>query len=229
MVRNKDFYLRVKTKDNVFTDLNIGVQLKIKEEDTETAFFSLENPDEQINTYVQNVVRSKVPTMKLDELFESQGEIGEYVRKTLAEKMTDFGYTIVDTLINDITPAPDVENAMNKINASERLKEATKNEAGATYIKQVREAEADRDRKILQGEGISGQRLAILKGYEDGVDDMSKSLGLTPKEVVKFVLETQRYDMLEQIGTSDNAKIVYLNHSNETETDIMNGNIKASN
>ena len=70
MVVNKEFGLKVKTKDNVFTTLNIGVQLQIKSEDTATAFFSLDNPDEQISTYIQNVVRSKVPTMKLDEFIE---------------------------------------------------------------------------------------------------------------------------------------------------------------
>lgn len=73
MVANEEFHLRVKTKDNVFTNLNIGVQIKIKHEDTSRAFLSLDDPKEQISTYVQNVVRSKVPTMKLDDLFESQG------------------------------------------------------------------------------------------------------------------------------------------------------------
>lgn len=35
---------------------------------------------------VQNVVRSKVPKMKLDELFESQGDIGDYVSNKLSKK-----------------------------------------------------------------------------------------------------------------------------------------------
>lgn len=233
-VQNKEFQLRVKTKDNVFTDLSIGVQIQVKEEDTEKAFFSLQNPAEQIDTYVQNVVRSKVPTMKLDELFESQGEIGESVRERLDSKMSEYGYTIIDTLVNDISPDKEVSRAMNAINASERLKEAAKNEAETNYIKKVREAEADRDRKILQGEGISGQRLAILKGYEEGVDKMANSLGLTAKEVVNFVLETQRFDMLENIGTSNNTKTVFLDHNrsefNKSEfnkSDIRNGMMEA--
>lgn len=215
MVQSKEFQIRVKTKDNVFTELNIGVQLQIKPEDTEKAYFSLENPDDQIDTYVQNVVRSKAPTMKLDELFESQGDIGESVKNSLDEKMSGYGWTIIDTLVNDIKPAIEVEEAMNQINASDRLKQAAKNEADALYIRKVREAEADRDRKILQGKGISGQRLAILKGYEQGVDEMATSLGLTAQDVVNFVLETQRYDMLETIGTSKNAKTVFLNHQHK--------------
>jgi regulator of protease activity HflC (stomatin/prohibitin superfamily) len=210
-IMNKNFQMRVKTRDNVFTDLHIGVQLQIKAEDTERAFFSLDNPDEQVDTYVQNVVRSRVPGMKLDELFESQGDIGSAVRTELDEKMGGYGYTIVDTLVNDISPDPEVMKAMNAINASERMKDAAKNEAEAGYIRKVREAEADRDRKILQGEGISGQRLAILKGLQEGVESMSVSLNMTPTEVSEFVLRIQNMDMMEMIGTSNNAKTIFMN------------------
>ena len=209
-IMNKNFKMRVKTRDNVFTDLHIGVQLQVKPEDTEKAFFSLDEPAEQIDTYVQNVVRSKVPGMKLDELFESQGDIGAAVRDELDVKIGDYGYTIVDTLVNDISPDPEVMKAMNAINASERMKEAAKNEAEAEYIRKVREAEADRDRKILQGEGISGQRLAILKGLQEGVEDMSTSLNMSPEQVSEFVLRIQNMDMMEMIGTSPNAKTVFM-------------------
>jgi regulator of protease activity HflC (stomatin/prohibitin superfamily) len=100
--------------------------------------------------------------------------------------------------------------AMNKINASERLKEAAQNEADASYIRKVREAEGDKQRKILNGEGISGQRLAILQGYSTGVESMAHGLGLSSADIVNFVLETQRYDMLSEVGISENAKTIFL-------------------
>lgn len=212
MIQNKDFHLTVKTKDNVFTSLSIGIQIKIEPKDTVKAFFSLEDPNKQIDTYVQNVVRSKVPQMRLDELFESQGDIGDAVFKHLAEKMNNYGWTIIDTLVNDIKPANEVISAMNKINASERLKEAAINQAEANYIKHVKEAEADKQRKILQGEGISGQRLAILKGYEMGVEDLAKKLGITPRDIMDFVMKTQHLDTIQQIGSSNNAKTIFVNH-----------------
>lgn len=219
MVQHKDFRTRVKTRDNVFTDLNIGVQLQIKPDDTEKAFFSLERPDAQIDSYVQNVVRSYVPKMTLDQLFASQGDIGNAVGEQLSAKMADYGYTIVDTLVNDISPASEVRDAMNAINAAERMKEAARNEADASYIRKVKDAEADRDRKILQGQGISGQRKAILDGYRSGVDEMATKLGLSPQEVVAFVLATQKMDMLETIGRSSNAKTVFLDHSSNSFSD----------
>lgn len=133
-VIEKVFILSVKTKDNVFTDLHLSIQLQIKAEDTKKAYFSLGDPRDQIASYVQNVVRSHTPKMTLDELFESQSDISNSVSEHLQSKMSDYGYTILDTLINDIVPAHIVSDSMNQINASERLKVAAKNEAEIMHL-----------------------------------------------------------------------------------------------
>lgn len=209
LVQDK-FNFETKTKDNVFVKLRLAIQYHTKPEDTKQAFFSLDNPHDQIDSYVENVVRAKVPTMKLDELFESHNDICESVSRRLKDKMITYGFTIENTLVTDIDPSHDVKEAMNRINASERLKEAAVNEADAQYIRDVRKAEADRDRKRLQGEGISQQRVAILQGYETGVDAMSKRFGLTPKDIIEFVREIQELDTMESIGRSNNAKTIFL-------------------
>ena len=209
-VINKEFRIKVKTMDNAFADMHIGVQMRIKPVDSKTAFFSLDDPDGQLSTYVQNVVRGLVPSMTLDNLFQSTTEINDAVRNSLDGKMSGFGYTIIDTLVSDIRPAKNVVDAMNSINAAEKTKEAALAHADAEYIRQVRKAEGDRQRKILQGEGISGQRLAILNGYQSSVDNMSTAFGLSPKDVIDFVLKTQEFDMMETIGTSINTKTIFV-------------------
>jgi regulator of protease activity HflC (stomatin/prohibitin superfamily) len=61
-------------------------------------------------------------------------------------------------------------SAMNRVVESEKLKEAAYNEADAEKIKQVKEAEAEKESKILLGEGMAGQRMAIAKGFKESVD-----------------------------------------------------------
>lgn len=70
-LQQKSVFLQVKTKDNVLTNLGIDIQYKVKAEDTAKAFFSLDDPVGQIDSFIKNEVRSRVPKMKLDELFES--------------------------------------------------------------------------------------------------------------------------------------------------------------
>lgn len=222
-LKQDTFRFEVKTKDDTFTKLGLAVQYRIEEKNADKAFFSLEDPVHQMNAYIENVVRAKVPKMELNDLFSSQDEICDTVASTLASKMDEHGFTIVNTLVTEIEPAKEVKDAMNKINASARLKEAAKNEADAHYIKEVRQAEADRDRKRLQGEGISQQRQAIMRGYQAGIADMSKHLGLNNGRIIDLVMNTQHLDTLESIGKSANTKTVFLNHqpSSSFRSDII--------
>jgi len=160
---------------------------------------SLDDPVKQMDSYVGNLIRSEIPRIKLDELFKSQNHIGDKVAQELSHKMEQNGISIINTLVTKIDPDESVKDAMNESNASERLKQVAKNNADAKYIEKVREAEGDRDRMRLQGEGISQQRVAILKGYEEGIEDLAKRMGLQPKDVMKFAYEIQRLDVLSQI------------------------------
>ena len=211
-LKQDTFAFEVKTKDNVFARIGLAVQYRIQEEDTEKAFFSLENPKEQIDAYVENVVRAKVPKMNLDDLFESQDDICKSVQQELSKKMKDHGFTIENTLVTEINPDTEVKDAMNKINASNRLKEAARNEADANYIKKVRDAEADRDRKRLDGEGISQQRAAIFTGYKEGVKEMADDLGVSAMTVTDFLLKMQHLDTIGSIGRSENTKTIFVGH-----------------
>ena len=211
-LQQKTFRFEAFTADNVSTHLGIAVQFQVDPENSEKAFFSMYDPYEQINSFIENVVRAEVPKITLLDLFKQQDKISNSVYDSLSDMMEKYGYNIRNTLITTVDPDPKVKQAMNQVYESEQLKVVAKNQADARYISQVRDAEADRDRKILQGQGISGRRLEILKGYEQGVGEMAESLGITPKDVVDFVLSTQHLDAVERIGMSQNAKTLFLDH-----------------
>lgn len=220
-LKEDTFKFEIKTKDNVFANLMVSVQYKVKFENTEKAFYQMDSPVKQMNSYIENTIRSTTPKMTLDHLFLSQDEIAQDVKHHVEEKMEMLGITIVSTLIKNIEPDQFVKDAMNKINASERLKIAAKEEADAEYIKQVRAAESDKERKRLQGEGISAQRKAIMDGYMDSVKEMSSITGLSGTQIVDFVLTVQRMDMLEIVGKSPNSKTIFVDHSIQKMEEIQ--------
>jgi regulator of protease activity HflC (stomatin/prohibitin superfamily) len=217
-LRENTFNFEIKTKDDVFANLIISVQYKIKDENSEKAFYQMESPVEQMSSYIENIIRVTAPTMTLDELYESQNEISQNVMTNVAPKMEQYGLSIENTLVKNIDPDKLVKASMNKINSSKRLKFAASEEAEAEYIKKVREAEADRDRKRLQGEGISAQRKAILDGYKESVDDMSTKFGVSQREIIDFVLKTQHLDMLEIIGNSPGTKTIFVDHNIQSDS-----------
>ena len=211
-IRQENFHFRVKTKDDAFTTMHLSVQYKVHEEDAEKAFFSMTNPIQQIDAYIENVIRSHVPKMDLKTLFEDPDSLCKRVKETLGPMMRDNGYTIMNTLVTNIEPDKEIQSAMNRVVASERLRQAATNEAEAEYIKAVRQAEADRDRKRLQGEGIAEQRRAILDGYRDSLAQMRDTLGISAKEALTLTSKTMYYDTLERIGTNKGTRTLFLTH-----------------
>ncbi len=219
--QQNNFEFSIMTKDKVFASLRLSTQYKIEPHDTSKAFFSLSDPKSQIESYVENSVRSYATKSTLTELFESFDEIGKLITESLHDKMYEHGYTLENILVTGIKPDKEVENAINRTSASERLKEAAKNEAEAEYTRKIREAEGERDKKILHGQGIAGQRQAIINGYQESVQDMVDHTGLLPLQILDFMLKTQELDTKEQIGKSSNAKVLFFESMDQNKSLIM--------
>ena len=116
------------------------------------AFYRLTNPDQQITAHVFDAVRSQVPTMTLDHVFEKKSDIEEAVSIGLKTKINNYGYDIDGSPVTDIQPDEKVRAAMNEINAASRLREAAEQQGEAVRIKTVKAAEAEKESKKLQGE-----------------------------------------------------------------------------
>ncbi|MBJ27373.1 MAG: SPFH domain-containing protein [Chloroflexi bacterium] len=164
-IRQLDVPVETKTQDNVFVNLGVSVQFLAMQDKIFDAFYRLTDVNTQITSYVYDVVRGEVPKKTLDEVFETKDELAQIIKGDLSESMDTFGYSIVKSLITDIDPDANVKEAMNQINATERLRVAAQNEAEADKIRQVKSAEADAEAKKLQGEGIAKQRAAIIEGF----------------------------------------------------------------
>lgn len=215
--------IETKTKDNVFVKLDISVQLAVT--DVYSSNYKLTNPASQISSYVFDVVRASVPKMTLDEVFEKKDDIATEVKKHLAETMKEYGFVIIQALVLDVNPENSVKEAMNKINASQRLMVAAQNEGEANKVKIIKAAEAESESKKLQGEGIANQRKAIVDGLKESVEGFSKATGEDAKAVMNLVLMTQYFDTMKEIG--GNGKVIFMSHSPSSISDIRSQMMEA--
>jgi regulator of protease activity HflC (stomatin/prohibitin superfamily) len=213
-VRELEVDVESKTADDVFVNLKIAVQFFVREEEdtVKAAHYKLMNPGQQITSYVFDTVRSLVPEMPVDHVFSEKEKIATAVKGRLEEIMQNYGYTIVQSLVNDIQPDAKVKEAMNHVNATARLREAAKNEAEATKIRTIAAAEAEARAKELQGVGIARQRLAIANGLKESVAACSEA-GISSEEATKMVLLTQHYDTVTAVGTQSKATIIMVPYS----------------
>ncbi|MFL1894453.1 SPFH domain-containing protein [Aquimarina sp. 2-A2] len=223
-IQQLDVIVETKTKDDVFVRLKISVQYQVLKTKIYDAFYRLENPQDQITSYVFDVVRAEVPKMKLDDVFERKDDIAIAVKSELNEAMIDYGYDIIKTLVTDIDPDLQVKEAMNRINAAEREKIAAEYEAEAERIKIVAKARAEAESKRLQGQGIADQRREIARGLEESVDVLN-NVGINSQEASALIVVTQHYDTLQSIGEETNSNLILLPNSPQAGSDMLNNMI----
>jgi regulator of protease activity HflC (stomatin/prohibitin superfamily) len=206
--------METKTKDNVFVTIPISVQTRVRAANVFDAFYRLSNPNEQIQSYVEQVILGHVPGMTLDDVFATQSGIAAAVKKELDADMAGFGYEIVNVLVTDIVPDAKVKSAMNDINAAQREQVAAAARGEAEKILVVKKAEAEAESKALQGQGIANQRKAIIEGLQGSIEEFRKTVdGASTADVMQLVLVTQYFDTLKSIGESDRTNTLFLSHA----------------
>ena len=220
-IQQLDVPVETKTQDNVFVKIEVSVQFCVLQEKIYEAFYKLENPEQQITSFIFDVVRAQVPKMNLDDVFERKDDIAVAIKQELSEVMSNFGYEIVKALVTDIDPDPKVKAAMNEINATQRLRMAANERGEAEKILKVKHAEGDSESKALQGKGIADQRKAIVEGLKESVGEFQKSIkGVSASDVMSLVLMTQYFDTLKEIGLTSKNNTILIPHSPGTLGDL---------
>ncbi len=213
-VQQLDVTIETKTLDNVFVNLQVSVQYRVRREFVKEAYYSLDNAKNQIASYVFDDVRAEVPKLELDDVFAKKEDIAIAVQNNISQSMAEYGYSIIKALITDIDPDNKVKDAMNRINAAKRDREAAYEDGEAKKIMIVKQAEAEAESKRLSGEGIAQQRLEIVRGFKESVEDFKKSLdSVTHEEIMQFVLMTQYFDTIKDIGANSKNSSILMPHS----------------
>ena len=220
-IQQLDVMIDTKTLDNVFIKMKVSVQYQVIRTQVGDAYYRLENPQDQITSYVFDVVRAEVPKLKLDDVFVKKDDIAIAVKGELQDAMQSYGYDIIKALVTDIDPDEQVKHAMNRINAAEREKTAAEYESEAQRIRIVAVAKAEAESKKLQGQGIADQRREIAKGLEESVK-MLNSVQIEPHEASALIVVTQHYDTLQAIGANNRSNLVLLPNTPTAASSMLN-------
>ncbi|HGI4193887.1 TPA: SPFH domain-containing protein [Streptococcus agalactiae] len=213
-----EIIVETKTKDNVFVTLNIATQYRVNENNVTYAYYKLIKPEAQIKSYIEDALRSSVPKLTLDELFEKKDEIALEVQHQVAEEMSTYGYIIVKTLITKVEPDAEVKQSMNEINAAQRKRVAAQELANADKIKIVTAAEAEAEKDRLHGVGIAQQRKAIVDGLADSIQELKDAnVTLTEEQIMSILLTNQYLDTLNTFAINGNQTIFLPNNPEGVE------------
>ena len=216
--------VETKTKDDVFVKIVVSVQFFVidTKDGIKDSFYELNNPEQQIQSYVFDSIRSEVPLMELDDVFAQKEKIAIAIKNELSDTMKQFGFDFIKALVTDIDPDAKVKQSMNEINAAKRMKEAAREEAAAAKIRVVAAAEADSESKRLAGEGIAKQRIAIANGLKESVEEVKLAMEdhVTSQDVMNMLFMTQHYETVSKLS-ENNTSTIFMPYSPDNVGDLQ--------
>jgi len=201
-IQQLDVDVETKTLDNVFVKIICSVQFQVLKDKIEDSFYKLDSPTNQMQSYIFDVIRAKIPSINLDDVFARKDDIAIAVQTELKDVMDEFGFYIIRALVTDIRPNEKVKAAMNEINSAQREKAAMLERAEGKKWQVIKEAEAEAEAKKLQGVGIANQRKEIANGFRLSFNDLKENNSLSEEETLKFLMMLQYLDTLKEMSKS---------------------------
>jgi len=195
-----------KTKDNVAIAVTVGVQFKVN--DAYRAYYGLSDVGLQIRAYVEDIVRSAIPLLTLDEAFESKDTVASELEQTVQKAMGQYGYDVVKVLITDLQIPVNIMHSMNELKRMKLLREAATQKAEAEKVIRVTRAQADAEVAFLQGSGLARKRQAILDSMTDTLAKWKTLPQIDGTDVMRVILVTSQMEILKGLATQPGADMI---------------------
>lgn len=149
-------------------------------------------------------LRAVVGSMLLDDVLAKREEINEALRVKLDEVTNRWGIKVTAVEIREITPPPEIQQAMTRQMAAERGRRATVTEADGTRDANIRVAEGRRQALILEAEG---ERQAIAL-RADGQAQALERIARVARTLESNTMALQYLDVLRTVAGSPSTKVI---------------------
>jgi len=148
----------------------------------------------------------------LDQTFSSRAEINARLLAELDEATDPWGIKVTRVEVKDIQPSKTVQNSMEAQMAAEREKRAAILKSEGEQQSNINEATGQARAQILRAEAEKQERMLRAQGQAAAIKTIADTLNTNPLsgEALQFLLAQNYLDMGSKVGTSANAKVVFM-------------------
>jgi regulator of protease activity HflC (stomatin/prohibitin superfamily) len=211
------------SQDKVIVDVatNLIFEVENNDEGIKRFTYALQNRNESIGAIIENSLRTYIAKETHEGILEKKEELAMHIHNDLEKQFGEWGMIVKSFQITNVSFPRPITDAMSEVVASEQLRKAASNKGEAVKIQAVKEAEGEKERKRLQGEGISLERQAIAEGLRESLKIVQSATGGETKEIMAILNLTQYLDTIKSIGVNPNSKVIFLDTNVNKTTDLM--------
>lgn len=201
------------TKDNVTITIDTVVFYKII--DPAKAVYEIQSLKKGIEYLAITTIRDIVGKMLLDETFSSRDMINDRLKASLDDSTFQWGCRIDRVEIKDITPPPDIRDAMEKEMNAERNKRALILEAEGKKQSAITLAEGKKAAAILEAEAEKEARIRRAAGEADAIRQVASAKAEEIHKVYDAMMKAKPDEKLVQLKSLEALKDVANGEANK--------------
>ncbi len=231
-LRQRNFAINGKypSADKVIVDIttNLIYAVNPSAEGIQRFTYILQDPSQSLGAIIENSLRTYIAKETHEGILEKKEELALHIQGDLEKQFSEWGMLIKSFQITNVNFPATITDAMSEVVASQQLRKAAENKGEAVKIQAIKEAEAEKERKRLQGEGIALEREAIANGLSNAIETVQKVTKQSSVEIMNILTLTQYLDTLKTVGQSDNSKVIFMDTNINKTTDLMQQLLGAS-
>ena len=201
------------TKDNVTITIDTVVFYRILE--PARAVYEIQSLKKGIEYLSITTIRDIVGKMDLDSTFTSRDAINDKLRAILDEATDRWGCKIDRVEIQNITPPPDIRDAMEKQMNAERNKRASILQAEGERQAAVLKAQGEKEAEILQAEADKEAKIRRAAGEAEAIRKVAEAKADEVKLVYGAMMKANPDDKLVQLKSLEALKDVAQGEANK--------------
>jgi len=205
------------TKDNVTMEINALLYYQIT--DPKAAVYEVANLPEAIEKLTQTTLRNVIGSLDLDETLTSRDKINEKLRLILDEATDKWGVKVNRVELQEVSPPPDIRQAMEKQMRAERDRRAIILQFEGTKRAAILEAEGIKESSVLKAEGAAKSKVITAEAEAQArlkvTEAESKAIQMIQQAVPKgdpmpYMIAMQYIKVLPELTKGKNDKLVVI-------------------
>ena len=204
------------TSDNAPLDIDFLVFLRPIEHEAQKVVLEVVNYHQAVIGMATTILRAVVGEMTVDEVLSQRERINDELRVKLDEITGRWGINVTQVEIKEIEPAADIQAAMNRQMAAERLRRAEVTEAEGKRQAAITVAEGEKQAEILRAEGQRQSDILTAEGDQQaqvlraqGFSTALDQIFTVAQNVDTKTLSLQYFETLKEMGKGDSTKFIF--------------------